>query len=100
MQIKYLTLGLLIAAVASTTADVVKVTDTDVKLHNTGSCILNNLKVKDVLNDPHVNVANKKRSVLSRRKVADTIRRRSNIHYAGNIIGAGQIQNLELKEVL
>ena len=79
MQIKFLSLGLLAVAVASVAADVVKVTDTDVKLHNTGSCILNNLKVENVLNDLHANVANKKRSVLSRRKINDAVR---HIHHA------------------
>lgn len=72
MQIKYITLGLLVAAVASSVAELIKVVDTDVKAHNTASGILNGVKVKDVLNDLRVNVASK-RSVLPRNKVARTV---------------------------
>lgn len=79
MQIKFLSLGLIaIAAATLVAADTVKVSDTNVRAHNTGSCLLNNLKVKDVLNNLNVNVASKKRSVLSRRKVARTV---SHMHH-------------------
>ncbi|CAO0792036.1 unnamed protein product [Mucor circinelloides] len=75
MQIKFLTLGLLVAAVSMASAGLIKVEDTNVKAKNTASCIANNLKVKNVLNDARVNVANKKRSVLSREKVVHIVRR-------------------------
>ncbi|KAK4513805.1 uncharacterized protein ATC70_005811 [Mucor velutinosus] len=78
MQIKFLSVGLIALAATLVAADTVKVSDTNVGAHNTGSCLLNNLKVEDVLNNLNVNVASKKRSVLSRRKVARTV---SHMHH-------------------
>ncbi|KAL9541764.1 hypothetical protein MBANPS3_008937 [Mucor bainieri] len=75
MQIKFITVGLLFAAVSMASAGLVKVEDTNVKAKNTASCIANNLKIKNVLNDARVNVANKKRSVLPREKVIHIVRR-------------------------
>ncbi|KAK4513806.1 Cu-binding protein [Mucor velutinosus] len=75
MQIKFLTVGLLLAAVSMASAGVIKVEDTNVSAKNTASCIANNLKIKDVLNDARVNVANKKRSALSGEQVARIARR-------------------------
>lgn len=76
MQIKYISLGLLVALVASTTAsDTVGVSDLDVKAGNTASGIANDVRVHDVLEDLKVNVANSKRAVLSRRDVLRAARR-------------------------
>ncbi|KAL7309591.1 hypothetical protein PS15m_010452 [Mucor circinelloides] len=76
MQIKYISLGLLVALVASTTAsDTVGISGLNVKAHNTASGIANNLKIKDVLNDARVNVASTKRGVLSRRDLLRAVRR-------------------------
>ncbi|KAI8643335.1 hypothetical protein BD408DRAFT_415066 [Parasitella parasitica] len=77
MQIKYITLGFLLAAVASE-ASVLKVTHTHVRAHNTGSNLLNGLKIKNVLNHANVRVASKKRGVLSRRRAARAARRSEN----------------------
>ncbi|KAL9541765.1 hypothetical protein MBANPS3_008938 [Mucor bainieri] len=80
MQVKFLSLGLIAIAAATLVAagGVADVSDTNVRAHNTGSCLLNNLKVKNVLNNLNVNVASKKRSVLSRRKIARTV---SHMHH-------------------
>ncbi|KAF1801600.1 hypothetical protein V8B55DRAFT_1035330 [Mucor lusitanicus] len=76
MQIKYISLGLFVALVASATAsDTARVSDLDVNAHNVASGIANNVKVKNVLNDLHANVANSKRAVLSRRDVLRATRR-------------------------
>ncbi|CAO3656616.1 unnamed protein product [Mucor fragilis] len=76
MQIKFLTVGLLFAAVSMASAGLIKVEDTKVKAKNTASCIANNLKIKNVLNDARVNVANKKRDVkLAHEKVVHIARR-------------------------
>ncbi|KAK4513807.1 uncharacterized protein ATC70_005813 [Mucor velutinosus] len=76
MQIKYISLGLLVALVASTTAsDTVHVSDLDVAAHNTASGIANNVRVNDVLGNLRANVANSKRVVLSRRDLARAARR-------------------------
>ncbi|GAN05238.1 hypothetical protein MAM1_0085c04707 [Mucor ambiguus] len=75
MQIKFLTIGLLFAAVSMASAGLIKVDDTKVRAKNTASCIANNLKVKNVLNNAQVNVANKKRDVLPLEKVVYNVRR-------------------------
>ncbi|KAI8643334.1 hypothetical protein BD408DRAFT_415065 [Parasitella parasitica] len=68
MQIKFITLGLIVAALTLVSADAVKVKNTDVKLKNTASCIANNLKVKKVLNNANLNIAGGKKRSLRRRR--------------------------------
>ncbi|GAN05239.1 hypothetical protein MAM1_0085c04708 [Mucor ambiguus] len=76
MQIKYISLGVLVALVASTTAsDTVGVSGLDVTAINTASGIANNVKVNDVLEDLRANVASSKRSVLSRREIIRSSKR-------------------------
>ncbi|KAL7322152.1 hypothetical protein PS15p_211817 [Mucor circinelloides] len=70
MQIKFLSLGLLAAAVAAVAADTVNVHDTDVNAHNTLSGIANGVKVNDVAENLRANVAS---GLLSRREIADAI---------------------------
>ncbi|KAL9560269.1 hypothetical protein PS6_000345 [Mucor atramentarius] len=70
MQIKFLFLGLLAAAVAAVAADTVNVHDTDVNAHNTFSGIANGVKVNDVAENLRANVAS---GLLSRREIADAI---------------------------
>ncbi|CEP07545.1 hypothetical protein [Parasitella parasitica] len=68
MQIKFLTLGFLFAALTLVSADAVKAKDITIKAKNTGSCIAKNIKVKKVLNNLDVNVAGDKKRSLRRRR--------------------------------
>ncbi|CEP07544.1 hypothetical protein [Parasitella parasitica] len=77
MQIKYIALSFLLAALASE-ASVIKTSHTHMRARNTGSGILNGLKSENVINHASVKVASKKRAVLSRRRATRAVRRSEN----------------------